>query len=48
MATGSWRVMLFFVDFNDELLAAQLHRKVMQQMILPKLSVSNSAMAIKR
>jgi hypothetical protein len=48
MATGNWRGILFFVDFNDDLLAAQLHRKVMQQMILPKLSVSNSAMAIKR
>jgi len=39
MATGSWRGILFFVDFNDDLFAAQLHRKVMQQMILPKLSV---------
>jgi len=33
MATGRWRGILFFVGFNDELLAAQLYRKVMQQMI---------------
>jgi len=33
MATGSWRGILFFIDFNNDLLAAQLHRKVMQQII---------------
>jgi len=33
MATGSWRGILFFIDFNNDLLAAQLYRKVMQQII---------------
>jgi hypothetical protein len=33
MATGSWHGILFFVGFNGYLLAAQLHREIMQQMI---------------